>query len=117
MACSAGLTLCVDDADGHPADLGRSRRLPDARLRRLLQARDRSCRFPGCGAGQFLHAHHVVHWADGGPTDIDNLALLCVRHHRVVHRDCLTARLVGGRWVWDLGDDPPDAPPLDWTSS
>ena len=100
-ACNAGLTLSVDREDGHPADLGRARRLPDARLRRLLHARDRTCRFPGCGAVQFLHAHHVVHWAEGGPTDLDNLVLLCGFHHRLVHSDGWTMQSAGsGRWTF-----------------
>ena len=42
--------------------------------------------FPGCGRTRWVHAHHLVHWADGGPTDADNLALLCGFHHRVVHQ-------------------------------
>lgn len=100
-ACTAGLTLAVDDDRGHPADLGRTRRLPDARLRRLLQARDRTCRFPACGAGQYLHAHHVVHWTDGGPTDLGNLVLLCGFHHRLVHSDSWRLQPDGpGRWTF-----------------
>lgn len=47
--------------------------------------RDRSCRFPGCGARRHLHAHHVRHWADGGRTDVANLVLVCGYHHRFVH--------------------------------
>jgi len=43
-------------------------------------------RFPGCGRAHFLHAHHIVHWADGGPTDPDNLVMLCTTHHRVLHK-------------------------------
>jgi hypothetical protein len=48
-------------------------------------ARDRHCAFPGCTHGRYLDAHHVRHWADGGPTRIDNLVLLCTQHHRAVH--------------------------------
>lgn len=53
-------------------------------MRRALQARDRGCRFPGCGS-RFTDAHHIVHWADGGATELRNLVLLCLRHHRAVH--------------------------------
>jgi hypothetical protein len=53
-------------------------------VRRALEARDRGCRFPGCGL-RFTDAHHVVHWADGGDTSLENLILLCARHHRAVH--------------------------------
>lgn len=53
-------------------------------IRRALQARDRSCRFPGCTARR-CDAHHVEHWVDGGATSLENLVLLCRRHHRTVH--------------------------------
>jgi hypothetical protein len=63
-------------------------------MRRALEVRDRGCRFPGCGL-RFTDAHHVVHWANGGDTSLQNLLLLCARHHRAVHeggfRVCLDA--------------------------
>jgi hypothetical protein len=62
----------------------RTRTIPPA-LRRALRARDRGCRFPGCENRRFLDAHHVHHWARGGPTTLDNLVLLCRPHHRLVH--------------------------------
>jgi hypothetical protein len=104
LACSARLTLAVDH-DGHPADLGRAQRAPDARLRRLLLARDRTCRFPGCGATRYLHAHHVKHWSEDGPTDLDNLVLLCNSHHRTVHQQQWQLRPAGpGRWTFHAPD-------------
>ena len=60
-------------------------RFPRA-LRRALHHRDQGCRFPGCGF-PFGQGHHVRHWAQGGPTTLSNLALLCRRHHRAVHED------------------------------
>jgi hypothetical protein len=64
-------------------------------VRRALEARDRGCRFPGCGL-RFTDAHHVKHWADGGETSLRNLVLLCRRHHRAVHeggvRVCLDVK-------------------------
>jgi hypothetical protein len=67
-------------------DLGRDTRQVSPALRRLLgQVDGERCRFPGCRHTRFLHAHHLVYWRDGGPTDLANLALLCTKHHRLVH--------------------------------
>ena len=91
LSCDAVLQRVVWDRDGtalgsERLDLGRTARLADVHLRRALAARDRGCVVPGCGA-QPAHcdAHHVVHWADGGVTALDNLALLCGSHHSAVH--------------------------------
>ncbi len=76
------------DAEGQLVEVGaRTRTIPPA-LRRALQHRDRSCRFPGChvSVGQ---GHHVRHWAQGGTT-LGNLVLLCRRHHRAVHEEGYT---------------------------
>jgi hypothetical protein len=62
----------------------KSRTVPPA-LQRALRVRDRGCRFPGWENRRFLDAHHVQHWARGGPTTLANLVLLCRRHHRLVH--------------------------------
>ena len=63
---------------------GKTRTIPPA-MRRALRSRDRGCRFPGCENRRFLDAHHVHHWARGGPTQMGNLLLLCRHHHRLVH--------------------------------
>jgi hypothetical protein len=60
--------------------------LAEAAVRRALQHRDRGCRFPGCGL-RIGEGHHVRHWVQGGPTTLENLALLCRRHHRAVHQE------------------------------
>ncbi len=67
---------------GRVIGTGRSTRTVSRRLRRALEHRDRCCVVPGCGATRGLHAHHLRHWEDGGPTDLDNLVLLCPYHHR-----------------------------------
>ncbi|MGH7927426.1 MAG: HNH endonuclease signature motif containing protein, partial [Candidatus Binatia bacterium] len=54
-------------------------------IKRALWARDRGCRFPGCGRTRFVDAHHIEHWSAGGETSLDNLMLLCTRHHTLVH--------------------------------
>ena len=65
--------------------IGRRSRLIPAWLRHQLWFRDGGCQFPGCPFKGWLHAHHITHWADGGPTDLDNLILLCGYHHRFLH--------------------------------
>ena len=70
--------------DGQVTGAGRRTRTVPPAVRRALEARDRGCRFPGCGL-RFTDAHHVKHWADGGETSLRNLVLLCKRHHRAVH--------------------------------
>ena len=86
LACDAGRVVMVHDASGRVLDVGRRTRTVPNAIRRALEHRDRGCRFPGCG-NRFTDAHHVRHWADGGPTRLDNLLLLCRRHHRLVHED------------------------------
>ncbi|WP_406814730.1 HNH endonuclease signature motif containing protein [Mycobacterium sp. M23085] len=69
---------------------GRATRLISPRLRRALEYRDRVCAVPGCGATRGLHAHHIRHWEDGGPTELANLVLVCPYHHRLHHRGLIT---------------------------
>ncbi len=47
--------------------------------------RDQGCRFPGCERTRWTHSHHRIDWAQGGPTDLDNLITLCPHHHRLAH--------------------------------
>ena len=82
VGSTQGSTL--DPADGSVLDVGRKTRTIPPALRRALDARDRGCRFPGCGL-RFTDAHHIVHWADGGETKLGNTVLLCRSHHRRVH--------------------------------
>ncbi|OBK58630.1 hypothetical protein A5653_06960 [Mycobacterium colombiense] len=74
---------------GQVIGAGRATRLVSRRLRRALEHRDRTCAVPGCGATRGLHAHHIRHWEDGGPTELANLVLLCPYHHRSHHRGIL----------------------------
>jgi 5-methylcytosine-specific restriction endonuclease McrA len=86
LACDASRVVMRHDPDGHVVEIGaRTRTIPPA-LRRALHHRDRGCRFPGCGL-PFGQGHHIRHWANGGPTTLSNLALLCRRHHRAVHEE------------------------------
>ncbi|MBI1963685.1 MAG: DUF222 domain-containing protein, partial [Candidatus Rokubacteria bacterium] len=86
LACDASRVVMRHTPDGRVTEVGaRTRTIPPA-LRRALQHRDRGCRFPGCGL-PFGQGHHLRHWAQGGPTTLSNLALLCRRHHRAVHEE------------------------------
>ena len=77
--------LTAQDLRRH--DLGRDQREPSLALRELLATLDgERCRFPGCTRRRKLHAHHVRYWSHGGRTDLDNMILLCSRHHTLVHQ-------------------------------
>ena len=87
LACDAALVALRHGAAGEVLDVGRRTRAVPTALRRALQDRDRSqCQFPGCDS-RHCDAHHVVHWADGGETRLQNLVLCCRFHHRAVHEE------------------------------
>ncbi len=109
IACEADLVPHVLGTAGEDLDLGMVVRLFTRAQRRRLMRRDRGCTYPGCTApAAWCKAHHVIHWADGGPSDIDNAAFLCQRHHGFVHQRGLIATVRttpdhAGRYVvWDL---------------
>jgi len=86
LACDASRVVMRHGCDGRVVEVAaRTRTIPPA-LRRALHHRDHGCRFPGCGR-RFGQGHHIRHWAQGGPTTLSNLALLCRRHHRAVHEE------------------------------
>jgi hypothetical protein len=86
LACDASRVVMRHGPDGEIMEVGALTRTIPPAVRRALHYRDRGCRFPGCGLplGQ---GHHIQHWANGGPTTLSNLAMLCRRHHRSVHED------------------------------
>jgi hypothetical protein len=97
LACDARILPMVLGGHGQVLDAGRSRRLASGPLRRALVLRDGGCAFPGCDRPpRWTNSHHIVHWADGGTTDLDNLVLLCGQHHVVIHQ---------GDWTVQLGAD------------
>jgi 5-methylcytosine-specific restriction protein A len=91
----------------NPLDVGREQRIATKYQRRALAARDGGCAHPGCTRPpNWCSADHVKYWADGGPTDIDNLVLLCLVHHRMLHQSGWTIRIrnplpefIPPRWV------------------
>lgn len=95
-------------------DVGRTTRSVSKKLRLALIARDGGCTYPGCSETRIhrLHAHHIRHWARGGPTSLANLALLCAFHHTVLHHTGVTMALRADGFVFAdlhgrcLHDDP-----------
>jgi hypothetical protein len=84
LACDASVVRILE-RDGRPLTVGRRTRTIPPAVRRALRSRDEGCRFPGCTHERYLHAHHIQHWARGGPTTLENLVQLCSYHHRLVH--------------------------------
>ena len=85
LACDGAIVALLEDGKGVPLSIGRRSRTIPPGMRRALVARDSGCRFPGCTHTRFVDGHHIRHWANGGETSLDNLVLLCRRHHRLVH--------------------------------
>jgi len=85
IACDCSVLGIRQDQDGEPLAIGRKTRSIPPAMRRALRMRDEGCRFPGCTNDKFVDGHHVEHWADGGETNLENLVLLCRRHHHLVH--------------------------------
>jgi hypothetical protein len=99
LACDASVVRVAHDSNGAVLDVGRKTRTIPPALRRALEARDRGCRFPGCGL-LFTDGHHIRHWADGGETSLENTILLCKHHHRLLHEEGFRVELnawPGGR--------------------
>ena len=106
-SCDIRASVMVEHG-GHACDEGRATRIVNRRLRRALHRRDGGmCRFPGCGATSWLHAHHIVHWADNGRTDLDNLVSLCGFHHTLVHEGDWAVAFADGAIVWSDPDGVP----------
>lgn len=117
LCCDAGgYEVKVDGT--LPFDLGRTTPQPSAKQRLFLMVRDGGCVFPACTERRFVDAHHILHWIDGGPTDVSNLVLLCKRHHHAVHEGGYAVELTttGARWHRPDGaliDETAHAPELD----
>lgn len=90
IACDAGVSRVVTDGAGQPLDVGRRTRSIPPAIRRALMVRDGGCTASGCDRPvRWCDAHHIEHWADGGVTSLENLRLLCRRHHRQAHEGVL----------------------------
>jgi hypothetical protein len=114
LACDAQVVPAVLGSHGEVLEQGQAVRLFTRPQIRHLWLRDGKCTFPGCSKPQtWTDGHHLVHWVDDGPTDVDNAALLCRAHHTVVHRERYGGEVVEGphgpHVVWDLTPNSYDA--------
>ncbi len=119
LACDADLIPIALGTHGEVLDVGRTQRLVTTALWRALVCRDAHCAFPGCTRPPVMcHAHHIIHWADGGHTKLTNLVLLCGQHHRTIHHTPWEVRLNpdDGRPEF-LPPPKPGQPPPDWIRS
>ena len=123
IACDADLVAVTRDAKGNLLNLGRKHRVVSPQLKRALLARDKCCTYPSCSHEQFLEAHHVMHWADGGETSLDNTRLICNRHHRLLHEGGFTIhKNFAGEWYFRTAEGKvlPEAPvykPVEYDST
>jgi hypothetical protein len=101
LGCTAALSWMLHHRDGTILDLGRRRRRPTSAQRRAARERDHCrCRYPGCQSRR-TDLHHIQHWANGGPTSLDNLINLCKRHHMLIHdRGYYIAARPGGTFTF-----------------
>ena len=98
FACDATITRVLLDADSAVIDVGRAARGLPSGTRRALNVRDGGCIWTGCDrSASWTQAHHIEHWTHGGRTDLANLALLCHRHHWLVHEGGWQMMLVDGQ--------------------
>lgn len=88
LTCDCDIHRIVLNPDGLPLDVGRKARTFPPHLRKALEIRDGGCIYPGCTKPPgWAEAHHIIHWAQGGQTSLDNAALLCSRHHHEIHHN------------------------------
>jgi Domain of unknown function (DUF222) len=85
LCCDATVQAIIHGDGGHPVGIGQSSRNVPPWLMRQLRQRDRGCTFPGCHQKRYVKAHHIWWWEWGGPTDLDNLVLVCDFHHKLIH--------------------------------
>jgi hypothetical protein len=101
LACDSAVTRVVLGSESVVIDVGRAKRVVSGSRRRALDVRDKQCQWPGCDRPpSWTAAHHLLHWAKGGDTNLDNMVLLCHRHHTMVHEGrWQLVRTDDGRWL------------------
>ena len=93
MSCDCRLQPVFHGSDGGVLGIGRTSRNIPPSLMRVLMERDGGCTFPSCGTKRFVDGHHIWHWEDGGPTELDNLVVVCRFHHDLIHKFAWTVTL------------------------
>jgi HNH endonuclease/Domain of unknown function (DUF222) len=97
LCCDAQVTPIVLGGNSEPLDVGREKRCATLPQRRAVAVRDGGCAHPRCDRpASWGEVHHIVHWVDGGETNLDNLVMLCWTHHRMVHRSDWVIRIRDG---------------------
>jgi hypothetical protein len=109
LCCSGDVVPILKDGD-YVLNVGRKQRMVPTKLKRALAARDRRCQFPGCHHTQYLDAHHIKHWCDGGETNVDNLLLLCSHHHTLMHEGGFKLDSANGKFYFARPDGRPIEP-------
>jgi hypothetical protein len=105
LCCDGHTVFIGEDEKGEPLNIGRKTRTVPTAIKRALRCRDKHCAFPGCHHTRFVDAHHIEHWSAGGETSLDNLMLLCSRHHTLVHEGGFTIqRDYQNRWFFKRPD-------------
>ena len=106
LCCDSHAVVITEDDEGEPLSIGRKSRVIPRAISRAVRARDKhTCRFPGCTNKRFLDCHHIQHWSKGGETSLDNLMLLCTRHHTLVHEGGFTIdRNYNDKWYFRRPD-------------
>jgi hypothetical protein len=86
LCCDGQAVVMTETRDGEPLSIGRKSRIVPKGIERAVRARDNNtCRFPGCRNQRFVECHHIEHWANGGGTAVEQLMLLCSKHHTLIH--------------------------------
>jgi hypothetical protein len=100
LCCDGHTVVMTETKDGEPLSIGRKSRVVPKGIERAVRARDKNtCRFPGCSNKRFVDIHHIEHWANGGETAVNQLMLLCSKHHTLVHEGGFDIdRDFQGRW-------------------
>ena len=106
IACDARVIPVVLGSRGEPLDVGRASHTVPTAIRRAVSVRDGGCAFPGCSVpARWCEIHHVVHWADHGPTSVGNCVALCGRHHKLAHHS---------HWRIEMASGIPEFHPPPW---